>query len=191
MLKYLILTLFNLQHKSDNIPAESDPNRHIDRDNVVNIDNQANLAKRWLFRNKQDNVVLPPGGYELIKEYDLSTLNEDDWNMGPSWGDYHPKFLNTYFDRTGETIETDTSGVMKIGVKNKPKTFVDDNDVQYGCITYEQYAADNLGDNWGGYYNETLHSAGTCYDWMNYPIVEDLSTLLLESFSLFLEVTLW
>lgn len=130
MLKYLIITLFNLQHKADNIPPTSDPNRHIDRDNVTNIENQVNLTKRWLFRNKQDNIISPPEGYELIKEYDLSTLNEDDWNMGPSWGEYHPKFLNTYFDRTGETIKTDTSGIMKIGVKNKPKTFVGDNDVQ-------------------------------------------------------------
>ena len=127
MLKYLIFALFNLQDKSN-----GDPNRHIERDNIVNIESQINAAKRWLFRKKSGSTVLPPDGYKLHKRYDLGSLNPTDWNMGPSWGEYHPKHPNTYFDRAGETIKHDPfdTSVMKIGVRYKPKTFVTDDDKQ-------------------------------------------------------------
>ena len=124
MLEWLLVALINLQGKFDD--RSSTPYRHSKSENKVNVKCKAAAVNRWIFRSKNDPIAYPPDGYTLEKEYDLTTLNLDDWDMGPSWGDYHPKLLNAYYDRAGETIETDTSGIMKIGIKYKPKRFSSD-----------------------------------------------------------------
>ena len=128
MIKIILIFLINIQSKFDN--RDSSPKRHPSEENKINVQCKANAVQRWMFRGKKDGIAHPPEGYELQKEYDLTTLDLDDWDLGPSWGDYHPELLNAYYDRTGETIETDSSGIMKIGVKRKPKTFVTEDDRQ-------------------------------------------------------------
>jgi len=127
MLRWLLVLLINAQEKE---VTETSPNRHPKEYNDKNVHLKVDALKRWMFGGKKDAIAHPPEGYELQKEYDLTKLDLEDWDMGPSWGDYHPKFLNTYFDKTGETIETDSSGIMKLGVKFNPKTFVGEDDRQ-------------------------------------------------------------
>ena len=127
MLRWLLVLLINAQEKE---VTETSPNRHPKEYNDKNVHLKVDALKRWMFGGKKDAIAHPPEGYELQKEYDLTKLDLEDWDMGPSWGDYHPKYLNAYFDRVGETIETDSSGIMKVGIKFKPKTFIGDDDRQ-------------------------------------------------------------
>lgn len=74
---------------------------------------------KYLF--KIPGSVSAPPGYKLVFEDNFKNLN--NWRLGQPWGDFHPDYLNQYYDTTGEMAYVDR-GNLVLEIKNKPKKYI-------------------------------------------------------------------
>jgi hypothetical protein len=87
-----------------------------------NIKNTLSLLKayyRYIFRIS--GIVNPPKEYKLLFEDNFKSIDKK-WRLAQPWGDFHPAYLNQYYDTTGELAYVSEEGLI-LEIKNKPKKY--------------------------------------------------------------------
>jgi beta-glucanase (GH16 family) len=81
-------------------------------------------AKNWAKKYKKGDkrFVNPPEEYKIVFQDNFKTFDQEVWRISQTWGEYHPNFLDQYYDTTGELISVSKKG-LSLGIKRKPKTF--------------------------------------------------------------------
>ena len=82
-------------------------------------------AQRAFLRRKDHRigVVFPPKGYEEVFQDQFNTKLTDNWRLGQQWGEFHPKYLNQYYDTTGQLAYLTGNHGLALELRNIPKTF--------------------------------------------------------------------
>jgi len=93
--------------------------KHKPIENIKNILFILRSYYKYIF--KVNGSINPPKKYKLKFKEDFKNL--DKWRLGQAWGDFHPSFLNQYYDKTGELAYVSQDGLV-LEIKNKPKHYI-------------------------------------------------------------------
>jgi hypothetical protein len=96
--------------------------KHSLRENFNNVYLSTCAFFKYLLRIP--SMVSPPIGYKRVFFDEFSDdLDPKKWRLGQQWGDFHPSFLNQYYDTDGELAYTTEEGLV-LEIKNKPKEYI-------------------------------------------------------------------